>query len=200
MIINISESKLPQHPHQNQKRRKRQRRTKAASVQNQQVVRALCHSTSSRDDGSQGVGDSARVPGWPGGRRGGAGAGPGGRRSRGGGGGAGGAHSAGATLPGWGCGRGRGHAPHGRPPPRRAAAPAALVRGAGAAVARARVPGRVPGAERQLGAAGAGAVALLGTHPEGEARPPGRRLGAAGGRAGGGVQGPGRPAPAGLGE
>lgn len=87
-----------------------------------------------------------------------------------------------------------------RLPPSRPAAGAALVRRPGAAVARPRVPGGVPGAERQLAAAGAGAGSGLGAQPAGEARAAGGRLGAAGGREGSGAAGPGRPAPAGMGE
>lgn len=87
-----------------------------------------------------------------------------------------------------------------RLPPSLPAAGAALVRRSGAAVARSRVPGGVPGAERQLAAAGAGAGAGLGAQPAGEARAAGGRLGSAGGRAGGGAAGPGRPASAGVGE
>lgn len=61
------------------------------------------------------------------------------------------------------------------------AAGAAVGRRPGAAVARSRLPGRVPGAERQLGAAGAGPLLLLGPQPTGEAPAAGGSRGAAGG-------------------
>lgn len=80
MTISISESKLPQHPRQNQKspRRRRQGRRQAASVQSQQVVCAPCRCTCRRDGGSQGVGATPAEPSAAGSRAGreGGGAGP----------------------------------------------------------------------------------------------------------------------------